>query len=313
MVRGALAVSLAALLIPAVGCDSARDAFKSAVRQVASATPLGVTARVDVTPANADQVARFADEQDLKDQDPVPLKAAVTNVVEEPGSPKALVVLSKGAEVTKVAQRGNSFLVVFENPQKPGEMLIGWVPERALVSETPAAPKPVALSCAAGLQLLAGDPDFCARVCSDDAACGVDGRCTGSASLAGSAVRFCVTKLEQKADFVQKPAKASIKKPEQRNNPSPARERVSVTPPAPTAAARCSPTCTATCDCSGRPITCSPTCTDTCDCSGRPRVAAVARCSPTCTATCDCSGRPITCSPTCTATCDCSGRPITCS
>src|SRR5688572_21051626 len=131
MLRGTLTLLLAMLIIPTAGCESARDAFKSAVRQVASATPLGVTARVDVTPVNADQVARFADEQELKDQDPVPLKAAVTNVAEEPGSPKALVVLPKGAEVTKVAQRGNSFLVVFENPQKPGEMLIGWVPERA--------------------------------------------------------------------------------------------------------------------------------------------------------------------------------------
>ncbi|HEU5075135.1 MAG TPA: hypothetical protein VFU02_13185, partial [Polyangiaceae bacterium] len=288
----------------------------------------GVTARVDVTPVNADQIARFADEEELKDQDPVPLKAQVTNVVEEPGSPKALVVLSQGTEVTKIAQRGSSFLVVFENPQKRGEMLIGWVPERALTSETPVAPKPVGLSCAVGLELLVGDPDFCARVCSDDAACGTEGRCTGSASLAGqltaSPVRFCVAKLEQKAEFVQKPAKASIKKAAE-STVSPPRERVSVTPPPVTTPARCSPTCTASCDCSGRPITCSPTCTDTCDCSGRPitcsptctdtcdcsgRPRAVARCSPTCTATCDCSGRPITCSPTCTATCDCSGRPI---
>jgi len=217
MVRGTLIALLGALILPTAGCDSARDAFKSAVRQVASATPLGVTARVDVTPVNADQVARFADEQELKDQDPVQLKAAVTNVVEEPGSPKALVVLSKGTPVTKIAQRNNSFLVVFENPQRRGEMLIGWVPERSLVSEALAAPKPaVAQSCAAGLQLLTGDPEFCARVCTDDAACGADGRCTGSASLAapggaGNAVRFCVAKLEQKAEFVQKPAKASIK------------------------------------------------------------------------------------------------------
>jgi hypothetical protein len=49
---------LAALIIPTAGCESAREAFKSAVRQVASATPLGVTARVDVTPVNADQAAQ---------------------------------------------------------------------------------------------------------------------------------------------------------------------------------------------------------------------------------------------------------------
>ena len=37
-------------------------------------------------------------------------------------------------------------------------------------------------------------------------------------------------------------------------------------------------------------------------------------CSPTCTPTCDCEGKPITpakCSPTCTPTCDCDGKPIT--
>jgi hypothetical protein len=36
-------------------------------------------------------------------------------------------------------------------------------------------------------------------------------------------------------------------------------------------------------------------------------------CSPTCTPTCDCAGKPIAptkCSPTCTPTCDCSGNPI---
>jgi hypothetical protein len=76
----------------------------------------------------------------------------------------------------------------------------------------------------------------------------------------------------------------------------------------------CSPTCTATCECDGKPIAaakCSPTCTATCDCDGKP--IAAPKCSPTCTATCDCAGRPIAapkCSPTCTATCDCSGNPI---
>jgi hypothetical protein len=56
---------------------------------------------------------------------------------------------------------------------------------------------------------------------------------------------------------------------------------------------------------------CSPTCTATCDCDGKP--IAPAKCSPTCTATCDCDGKPIAqakCSPTCTATCDCDGKPI---
>jgi hypothetical protein len=56
---------------------------------------------------------------------------------------------------------------------------------------------------------------------------------------------------------------------------------------------------------------CSPTCTATCDCDGKPIVPA--KCAPTCTATCDCDGKPIVpakCAPTCTATCDCDGKPI---
>ena len=36
---------------------------------------------------------------------------------------------------------------------------------------------------------------------------------------------------------------------------------------------------------------CSPTCTPTCDCEGKP-IAAV-KCAPTCTETCDCEGKPI--------------------
>jgi hypothetical protein len=38
----------------------------------------------------------------------------------------------------------------------------------------------------------------------------------------------------------------------------------------------CSPTCTPTCDCSGKAIKCLPTCTETCDCDGKPIVKALA-------------------------------------
>jgi hypothetical protein len=38
----------------------------------------------------------------------------------------------------------------------------------------------------------------------------------------------------------------------------------------------CSPTCTRTCDCSGKAIKCLPTCTETCDCDGKPIVKALA-------------------------------------
>jgi len=85
--------------------------------------------------SNAGDVARFADEVPFGPEATVAQDK--TPVHNTPGGGDLVATLPMGAEVTKLAARGNEDLVCFDDPKPGGAHLMGWVAQSALHDAAP--------------------------------------------------------------------------------------------------------------------------------------------------------------------------------
>jgi hypothetical protein len=131
-----------------------------------------------VTPANAADVQRYPDEVPLDEQQIIEWKAAPVRTKHPDG--ELVAILTRGNATSKVARRGDFFLVTFPNPDDPQKRWEGWVHKNVFLPGTEPFP-PI------------GNPMRCMA----DGDCGTLARCRGVASAGPSGLegfRFCTGK-----------------------------------------------------------------------------------------------------------------------
>lgn len=147
---------------------------------------------------NEEEVKRFNDEvkgssTSMKTEWEV--STARTNL----GEGDIVASLKKATEVTRIATKGDHYLVTFEDPGHEGKKLMGWVSKKVFTPE----PKRDAsvrqqVTCAKGESpiLLEGGGEHCVRVCANDAQCPKGYACIGTGPLSdrgspGKMIEFC--------------------------------------------------------------------------------------------------------------------------
>lgn len=205
--------------------SSAADATAAAadVDSAAQAAPTATVAEETALKiSNANDVARFPDETKL---DNVVATFEQTDKVREvPQTGKVVATLGKGTHVWKMAQRGQYFLVAFDDAKDPSSKLVGWVHQNAFTAATVVADagdagsdggaKP--LTCAKGETPLFSDSPFCGKTCKTDADCGTGSACKGIANKlvngkAGDAVPICTMSVVHDAGATATPGDAGTK------------------------------------------------------------------------------------------------------
>jgi hypothetical protein len=143
-----------------------------------------VVAVVDAAPApvaepeakNAAKIGRFPNETKLG-MEKEKLLADITIARESPGAGTLVASLPKDVEVTKVASRGDHFLVAFADPKDASSILEGWIDKSAFTASPP-GPK-VAAPCS-----VKGEVRFVGAACKLDCSktpCPAGMACTGLA------------------------------------------------------------------------------------------------------------------------------------
>ena len=206
------ALSLAGL----VGCGllTKKGGDKADAEAVAETVDAAPPAAPEAIASNFDSVSRFADEQKL-DNVAAPLQRS-TNVREIPSIGKVVATLAKGANVSKIAQRGTAFLVLLDDPKAP-KKLMGWVGQESFTAgaDTMADPFLKALiTCHAPEVPLISDAPFCGRICTSDAACPAGQACRGFANKlvkgkAAESVTLCTVFTPAKAAVAPPPVAAN--------------------------------------------------------------------------------------------------------
>ncbi len=144
---------------------------------------------VVVTGANADDVARFNDEQPLASVDATILSAIAIARTAPPAGP-VVTTLKKDSKVVQIAKHDEYFLAAFDDPKNPSQKLMGWI------HETNFTGKAVITTCSAGLTLFKSDVNFCAKECTADSNCTGGQVCKGTSARAsdGKTALFCTAR-----------------------------------------------------------------------------------------------------------------------
>lgn len=126
-------VSIAAFV---AGCpkknEGAGDAAPEAAPSVAAVVDAAPPPPALPTATNAADIARFGDEVAMngdaaKIAQPIPARKS-------PPSGDVVATLKAGADVQKVAQRGQYFLILFPNPKGGSDFMMGWVQDTAFTA-----------------------------------------------------------------------------------------------------------------------------------------------------------------------------------
>lgn len=188
------------------GADAGADAEADATAAVdAAPASEAVAGAANAAPtveapkgANENDVARFPDETRLENVAASVLSSGT--VREAPVTGNVVTTLAKGAAVTKISQRGQYFLVVFQDPKDASRQLMGWIHQNAFSAVAVADAGVKTITCAAGETALYSDGPFCGKLCANDAECGSGQACKGSANKlvngkAGDAVTVCTVQV----------------------------------------------------------------------------------------------------------------------
>ena len=161
-------------------------------------------AEVDSGPAapeasNVNEVARFGDETKI-DREAAKTAAPLTIARKSPPNGEIVARLSKGADVTKLASHEGQILIVFVNPKKADDHLMGWVAESAFKAAAAAATKcKTDKECGAGQVCIPHEAGTkCEKACGagNTAACPQNYDCKGEGPNAeGKTVQYCTSTL----------------------------------------------------------------------------------------------------------------------
>lgn len=148
-----------------------------------------------VPAANENDIARFPDETKLADV------AVATqrqyNVREAPPAGTIVTSLAKGTNVVQVAQRGQYFIIEFDDPKTAGQKMMGWVHADAFSAVATVDAGIATLKCPTGEIALFSDTPFCGKLCQKDSDCPTTQACKGQANKltaqgkAGDGVTVC--------------------------------------------------------------------------------------------------------------------------
>lgn len=187
---------------PEATAEATAAATEAAPEETAPDTSASAAASAEVVAINAvneAEIKRFDDEQKLEVPADTKLKDKATNVVKEPPAGDLVAVLQPGTEVKALAEREGFTLLAFDNPTKPGEVLMGWTktdtiePVAAAASAEPAPTE----DCIPGLsKVFVGAAERCELICSDNAGCPTGKTCAGSGKAStdgapGAPLKFC--------------------------------------------------------------------------------------------------------------------------
>jgi hypothetical protein len=208
-------------VVAVVGCsflkkkeeaDAAADAAVVASDAATAAADASGAAPIDAK--NAAEVARFAAETPVSDDDVKLVLTAAVRTVPKAGA--VVATLKPGTDVIKHAEYQNCVLVTFADPKDASAKLMGWIGKEAFsaavvtshdagvtdAGHTDAGAKPVTdagapkLTCAAGsiAVILTKDP-VCRKKCAKDAECkgGVAGSCANATTVTGTVARVCAS------------------------------------------------------------------------------------------------------------------------
>jgi hypothetical protein len=138
MMRSWGCVAMAAMATAVMACsmfkkpgagDAGEDGSSEASAAAASAEPAPVLA------VNESEITRYPDEKPVA-RAPLTTDELVGNVRTQAGAGGDLVViLKKGTEVDKLAERGGYYLVLADDPKEPSRKLMGWIAEAAFGPE----------------------------------------------------------------------------------------------------------------------------------------------------------------------------------
>jgi hypothetical protein len=182
--------------------EATAAATEAAPEETAPDTSASAAASAEVAAINAvneAEIKRFDDEEKLDAPADTKLKDKAANVVKEPPSGDLVAVLQPGTEVKALAERDGFTLLAFDNPTKPGEVLMGWTKTETIEPVATAAsaePAPTE-ACVPGLsKVFVGTAERCELVCTDNAGCPTGKKCVGSAKAStdgapGAPVKFC--------------------------------------------------------------------------------------------------------------------------
>ena len=122
MAGALVACSMLKKKAPADAGEDAPAASESAVEAAAPAPSAALA-------SNDSQVTRYPDEKAVDHAPLTTVGAAALRTQANAGD--TVVLLKAGTEVEKIAERGNAYLVVADDPKDPSRKLAGWVTESA--------------------------------------------------------------------------------------------------------------------------------------------------------------------------------------
>ncbi|MBX3204765.1 MAG: hypothetical protein KF764_06835 [Labilithrix sp.] len=217
-----LAVALVSTAALVLGCplmkkkdDAEADAAADAAGEQAEAPPVVEDAAPPppvVTAKNAADVARFAAETPVTDDDMKLASSGVARTAPKTGA--VVATLKPGTDVGKIAEYQGSVLVTFADPKDASTSLMGWIVKESFtapavvrrtdagVSDAGTAPAvdaghsaPKKLTCPMGMVavVLSAEP-LCRKKCAKDSDCkgGAAGACANASTAAGSVAKVCV-------------------------------------------------------------------------------------------------------------------------
>jgi len=185
-----IGIAVSALYLPCSKKDgeAADDGGGEAAAPVAVVVDAAPPPPTEPVPKNAAKIGRFANETKLG-MEKEKLQADHTVARESPAGGTFVLVLKKNDEVTKIATRGDYFLVAFPDPKDAaGQPLFGWINKSGFLP-TPPPPKG---TCVKGQVKFEGLG--CKVDCSADGTCPTGMTCTGLGArpeINEGAFRFC--------------------------------------------------------------------------------------------------------------------------
>ncbi len=189
-----------ALVLGLAGCPKKHDGGDAA-SDATSDAPVAVVDSGPAAPeaANVNEIARFGDETKIANEI-AKTEAPLTVARKSPPNGEWVARLARGTEVTKIASHEGQVLVVFANPKKTDERLMGWVVEAAFKAAAAAAQKCKADKDCGGKNVCVPHENGtkCEKACSttNTAACPEHFACTGEGLNAeGKTVQYCVSTL----------------------------------------------------------------------------------------------------------------------
>ncbi|HEY8040836.1 MAG TPA: hypothetical protein VIF15_13620 [Polyangiaceae bacterium] len=159
------------------------------------------TAEVEAGPAplaaNQSDITRYPDETSINHA-PISTRWSISNVRTQASTTSGDLVASikSGTACDKIAEHGNFFLVVFDDPSDPNKKDMGWISQAVFSPEPPY--KHIPIKCPVGdvAILLQGGLEQCVVQCTQDSNCPSGNVCTGDGILSNNGVpagpiQFC--------------------------------------------------------------------------------------------------------------------------